>query len=387
MGLRYLLVASESERSYFKGSRPEVLFVVHPDEELKILSAIGSAPRKLKLVFSKPLEGTANHLELAKLLRADRRLGVSALPINCKEITTAILNGHLRGVRITDFEAALLELNPSIASTPEAIVRLVTKGGLHQNNGVRVYLRVKQVLEPVVAALLLFVLSPLLMLVAALVKLTSSGPIFYGQERLGLHGKEFKIMKFRSMRTDAEKHGPVWASANAKDSRLSPVGGFLRGTHLDELPQFWNILCGHISFIGPRPERKCFSDQLEKTIPTFALRTMVKPGITGWAQTRQGYANSADDSRTKLELDLYYIVKHSPRLDAVIVLKTLGLLVSGGTEGKKRSLAGIPSGAVTKRTFSSKLPSSGALAVKRYHDASFSRRPVAKVNYLSANIS
>ncbi len=331
MGLRYLLVEDE-------GLKREVLFLVNADEELKILSAIRGAPRKLKLVFSKPLEGAANHRELTRLLSVDRKLGLSAQPVNSSQVSSSILEAHVRGVNIADFETALLELNPSIASSPGEIIRLVAKAGLHQHHGVRTYQRLKLALEPIIAAVLLITLLPLLLLLALLVKLTSHGKVLYSQERLGLNGKEFKIMKFRSMRTDAEANGPVWASAETKDSRLSPIGSFLRATHLDELPQFWNVLRGEISFIGPRPERKCFSDQLQQDLPSFCLRTMVKPGITGWAQTCQGYANCREDSRKKLELDLYYIIKHSPALDAQIVFNTVRMMMSGGTEARKRAL-------------------------------------------------
>ena len=315
-----------------------MLFLVHPEEELKIQDAVRAAPRKMKVLFSQPLDGEPAYDELAALLTPDRTLGVTSQCVTTPEITKLVLRAHLRGTRIMEFEKGLLELIPSVPANMNEIVKAVVQSAMRQDGNIRLYSKFKNIAEPLIAATMLILLTPLLALIALMVKLTSPGPALYGQKRLGLGGKEFQILKFRSMRTDAEKDGPVWASAKTGDSRLSPIGGFLRATHLDELPQFWNIARGEVSFIGPRPERKLFSDQLQKDIPAFALRTLVKPGITGWAQTRQGYANSVEDSRRKLELDFYYILKHSPRLDAQVVLSTLGILVSGGTEGKKRKV-------------------------------------------------
>lgn len=305
-------------------------------EELKIAIALRESSQKMSIVLSRTLETEASYEELNGLMTAGRTLGVTSQSVSSPIVAKLVLNGHIRGTRIIDFETALIELVPSVPANLEEIISILVKNGMQQCPKIRMYSKFKQFCEPLVAALLLLVLAPLLVCVALLVRLTSPGPALYGQKRLGLGGKEFEILKFRSMRTDAEKDGPVWASARSKDARLSPIGGFLRATHLDELPQFWNIVRGDISFIGPRPERKIFSDQLAGDLPAFSLRTLVKPGITGWAQTRQGYANSIDDSRRKLELDFYYILKHSPRLDAQVVLNTLGVLVTGGTEGKKR---------------------------------------------------
>ena len=336
--MKFLLVAPSIEPVSRRGTQRGMLFLVHPEEELKIQDAVRAAPRKMKVLFSQPLDGEPAYDELAALLTPDRTLGVTSQCVTTPEITKLVLRAHLRGTRIMEFEKGLLELIPSVPANMNEIVKAVVQSAMRQDGNIRLYSKFKNIAEPLIAATMLILLTPLLALIALMVKLTSPGPALYGQKRLGLGGKEFQILKFRSMRTDAEKDGPVWASAKTGDSRLSPIGGFLRATHLDELPQFWNIARGEVSFIGPRPERKLFSDQLQKDIPAFALRTLVKPGITGWAQTRQGYANSVEDSRRKLELDFYYILKHSPRLDAQVVLSTLGILVSGGTEGKKRKV-------------------------------------------------
>ena len=360
MGLKYLLVTRDSERSYFKSPQREFVFVVHPEEEMKVRAALREAPQKMDIILSKHLDNAESYSELNSLLTPGRALGVTPQSVDAPEVSKIVLDAHIRGSRILDFEMALMELIPSVPSNMQDIIKVVAKGGVHQSGNVRTYAKIKNFMEPAIAAMLLLFLAPVLAMVALMVKLTSPGPVLYGQKRLGLGGKEFEILKFRSMRTDAEKNGPVWATEKKGDSRLSPIGGLLRATHLDELPQFINILRGEISFIGPRPERKIFSDQLEKEIPMFPLRTLVKPGITGWAQIRQGYCNSVDDSRKKLELDFYYILKHSPRLDALVVLNTFGVLVSGGTEGKKRDLT-----AATTVASATMLPTAQAMVAKR----------------------
>jgi lipopolysaccharide/colanic/teichoic acid biosynthesis glycosyltransferase len=139
------------------------------------------------------------------------------------------------------------------------------------------------------------------------------------------------------MQENAEGGVAAWSSASKTDSKLTRIGGFLRSAHLDELPQLWNIVRGEVSFIGPRPERPEFVKELTERYPLFKLRPLVKPGVTGWAQTQQGYANSYSDSLRKLELDLFYIIKFSPLLDFKIALKTIAIIFMGGTEGLKRA--------------------------------------------------
>lgn len=154
----------------------------------------------------------------------------------------------------------------------------------------------------------------------------SRGPVFYSQERVGKNGRKFRILKFRTMIVDAERHtGPQFASPS--DTRITPIGKFLRRTRLDELPQFWNILRGDMNLIGPRPEREVFMEELSHVIPFFKLRNAVKPGLTGWAQINHPYASDADDSLIKLQYDLYYIKHRSFFLDLSIVLKTIAVML------------------------------------------------------------
>ena len=172
----------------------------------------------------------------------------------------------------------------------------------------------------------LVITAPLMLIVAALVKLSSAGPALYHQERVGLNGRIFTVHKFRTMRLDAEAGtGPVWTQPN--DSRVTPLGRLLRRARFDELPQLWNVLRGDMSFVGPRPERPSFVDQLTATIPFYGQRHVVKPGITGWAQIRYTYGASVEDAIEKLQYDLYYIKNLSIALDFVIVLETIKTVV------------------------------------------------------------
>jgi lipopolysaccharide/colanic/teichoic acid biosynthesis glycosyltransferase len=166
------------------------------------------------------------------------------------------------------------------------------------------------------------------LVIGALVKLTSSGPMLYGQVRVGKNGTHFKMYKFRSMRSDAEKKsGPIWAGKN--DPRVTSYGRFLRKSHLDEVPQFINVFKGDMSLVGPRPERPFFVDKLSKEIPLYARRHRVRPGITGWAQVKHKYDESMEDVKAKVKYDLYYIENISWRLDLKILFNTVYVMVTG----------------------------------------------------------
>jgi lipopolysaccharide/colanic/teichoic acid biosynthesis glycosyltransferase len=157
------------------------------------------------------------------------------------------------------------------------------------------------------------------------VKLDSKGPAFFRQQRVGLYGEPFTLVKLRSMRTDAEKDGARWAEEN--DPRITRVGRLIRKLRIDELPQAWSVLKGQMSFVGPRPEVPSFVESLEEEIPFYSERHMVKPGITGWAQINFPYGASVEDSRRKLEYDLYYAKNYTPFLDFVILLQTVRVIL------------------------------------------------------------
>ncbi len=174
-----------------------------------------------------------------------------------------------------------------------------------------------------------FILSlPLAVITAILVKLDSKGPVFYRQERIGKNGKKFEVIKFRSMRIDAEENGePIWAKSN--DERVTRIGRIIRVIRFDEIPQFWNIIKGEMNFVGPRPERPHFVAQLAREIPYYDHRHLVAPGLTGWAQIKYPYGSSVEDARQKLQYDLYYIKNQTIALDFVIGFETVKTVLFG----------------------------------------------------------
>jgi Undecaprenyl-phosphate glucose phosphotransferase len=179
---------------------------------------------------------------------------------------------------------------------------------------------IKRIIDVVFSSLFLLVISPLLLIIAIVVKLSSRGPVFYKQERMGLNGQKFDILKFRTMPVDSEsKTGPVWAKSGEK--RATRAGAFLRRTSLDELPQFFNVLKGDMSVVGPRPERPVFIENFKQQVPRYMLRHKVKAGITGWAQINGWRGNTSIEKR--IEYDLYYIQNWSIMLDIKIMWLTL----------------------------------------------------------------
>ncbi len=189
------------------------------------------------------------------------------------------------------------------------------------------YLCWRKVMDLTFGLLGLVVLILMLPILAVLIYVDSSGPIFYSQERVGYQGRKFRMHKFRSMRTDAERAGhPGWTIE--QDPRVTRVGRFLRALHLDELPQMFNILRGEMSLIGPRPEREEYALELEKANPLYRNRLAVKPGLTGWAQVNYGYGSTSKDELEKLPYDLYYIGHQSFIFDIVILFKTIVEVVS-----------------------------------------------------------
>lgn len=187
---------------------------------------------------------------------------------------------------------------------------------------------VKRVFDIFSAIILIIVSAPVMVLTALAIKLESRGKVFYRQERSGLNGGGFQVIKFRSMRSDAEKDGkPRWAAAN--DSRVTRVGQIIRRVRIDELPQLFNVLKGEMSLVGPRPERPFFVQQLTQDIPFYAVRHSVKPGVTGWAQVRYHYGSTVEDSLEKLQYDLYYVKNHSLFLDLVVLMETVGVVLTG----------------------------------------------------------
>lgn len=190
-----------------------------------------------------------------------------------------------------------------------------------------IFKRLKRVLDIFGSVFGLAVFSVVSLLISTAIKLESKGPVLYRQKRVGEDGKIFHLLKFRSMRADAETNGPVWAQEN--DDRVTRVGRVIRKLRLDEIPQMCNVLKGEMSFVGPRPERPFFVDQLKNEIPFYSERHVVKPGITGWAQISYHYGASREDAQEKLKYDLYYIKHMSLLFDLMIVLQTVKIVLLG----------------------------------------------------------
>ncbi len=187
---------------------------------------------------------------------------------------------------------------------------------------------IKRILDISAAVTLLLLFAPIFIITSVLIKLESKGPILFAQDRVGQNKKEYMMYKFRSMVENAEKlSGPVWAEDN--DPRITRVGRVIRKFRIDELPQIWNVLAGTMSMVGPRPERKHFTDKLEKIIPYYSERFTVKPGVTGWAQVCYDYGASVEDAVEKLNYDLFYIKNMSIMLDVVIILRTIKTVLFG----------------------------------------------------------
>jgi sugar transferase (PEP-CTERM system associated) len=187
---------------------------------------------------------------------------------------------------------------------------------------------VKRTFDLLVSSALLVLTMPVMVAAALAIKLESRGPVIYRQERIGRGGKSFDVLKFRSMFVDAEADGqPRWAQTN--DTRVTRVGRFIRKTRIDELPQLLTVLLGHMSLVGPRPERPFFVKQLDQQLPFYAVRHSVKPGVTGWAQVCYEYGASVDDALNKLRYDLYYVKNHTLFLDILILLKTIRVVLTG----------------------------------------------------------
>jgi exopolysaccharide biosynthesis polyprenyl glycosylphosphotransferase len=308
------------------------------------LTSFGEAPNKIVIVGNGPTTAAimATIAENAQLGYAVmRRMDENDVVAQPSKFTQAVIDAHANIVVVprhlkqeNGFARALYALFAKgilIVDLPnfyERIMRKVPLADLEETwfienieGTARFYDPLKRAGEFLLALALGIVLLPLEILIAILVKLTSRGPIIYQHKRVGKNGRGFNFYKFRNMRVDAEKSGAQWAMPN--DPRTTPIGKFLRKTHLDELPQLWNIIKGDMSFVGPRPERPEFVVKLKEQIPYYEVRLLVKPGVSGWAQLNHRADLDLNDVREKLQYDIYYLKNRSFILDCAIVLKTV----------------------------------------------------------------
>lgn len=305
---------SRADRLRKLGDRPESGFVI-----VGYIAMTEAAP-----LVEEAISRSAIH----NLTRFVENLGVSEVVLALEERRNALpLKDLLRiktaGVHVNEFSTFLERetgrvdldtLNPSW---------LIFSDGF--SSGRMISSAAKRAFDVIASTLLLVLTAPVIVLFALLVRLDSRGPAFFRQVRVGLYGQTFELIKLRSMRTDAEAAGAQWAAKD--DPRVTRIGRFIRKTRIDELPQTWSVLKGEMSFVGPRPERPEFVSDLEEQLPYYAERHMVKPGITGWAQVNYPYGASMEDSRHKLEYDLYYAKNYTPFLDLLILLQTIRVVL------------------------------------------------------------
>jgi sugar transferase (PEP-CTERM system associated) len=238
--------------------------------------------------------------------------------------TRELVTLRVKGVRIDEASSALSALTGRIPLRAVRPSWFVFSDGFHRS---RWNDFLKRVLDLVVSIVCLLISLPIMIMVALAIRIDSRGPIVYRQTRVGRMGKCFEVLKFRSMRVDAEENGARWAAEN--DPRITRVGAFLRKYRLDELPQFINVIRGEMCFVGPRPERPGFVDELRKNIPYYDERHSVRPGITGWAQVQYSYGASLEDAFYKLEYDLFYLKNMSLIFDVAIIFRTMRIVARG----------------------------------------------------------
>jgi sugar transferase (PEP-CTERM system associated) len=292
----------------------------HPELGIKVIGFVGDNPELVGVSIVNP-KVVGLFQDLPRLVADNKvdRIVVSVKDRRGKLPIKDLLNFKTNGVAIEDATTFYERIAGKIP------IENLKPSWMVFNSGFSVSKRLllqKRILSVLISAVLLILFSPIILLLILLIKLDSKGPIFYRQERVGQHGRTFMLVKFRSMRENAEdKTGPVWCKEG--DSRVTRLGRLMRKTRLDELPQFYNVFRGDMSLVGPRPERPHFVQQLAEAIPFYPLRHVVKPGITGWAQINYGYANTMDHTVEKLQYDLFYIKNMSWVLDGLIMLETI----------------------------------------------------------------
>jgi exopolysaccharide biosynthesis polyprenyl glycosylphosphotransferase len=280
---------------------------------LQITSVLipGASARAASALLGRPV-----FTRTSAILNLEKRAIVSA-PTPDPRIRAAVAQLVARGFEIASESAVMRTAEGRVDSTRADPLNLL----LGQPSSTTLGL-VSRLQDVAVSASVLLLLSPLFFFISVAILIESGWPIFYRQRRLGLRGRPFKVIKFRTMVQNAEAEtGPVWAAEN--DPRITPLGEVLRRLRFDELPQLLNVLAGHMALVGPRPERAHFFRKLRADVPIFELRTAVRPGITGWAQIRAGYAAAAEDSREKLDHDLFYVSRRSPWFDLAILFDTV----------------------------------------------------------------
>ena len=272
-----------------------------------------------------PILGSMDDLEDLTFKKGATRIVVALQDRRGTLPVRRLLRLRGEGIRIEDAHSLIASLTGRVSLKTIQPSWFIFSDGFRRSP---ITMALKRGMDLILLAIGFVLMLPVMALIALAIRLDSKGPIFYRQTRVGLKGKQFQVLKFRSMRIDAEKDGgPKWASAN--DPRTTRLGRYLRKFRLDELPQFINVLRGEMSFVGPRPERPEFVIELREVIPFYDERHLVRPGLTGWAQVQYSYGAGIEGAFCKLEYDLFYLKNMSPILDFLILAKTLRIVSTG----------------------------------------------------------
>ncbi len=305
------------ERIYVLGTGERAQRVVHglrqnPEIGVEIASWTG------KMEGAVTLEAVAAHLMEVVEKQKVHRVIVAAPDRRGMVPMKELLQLRMQGVKIEEADSWLEKINGKIEVENLNPSWLIFGQGFRRSS---TFILVRRLLSIAISLVGLVLALPLLPFIILAIRLDSPGPVFYRQARVGKAGRIFEVLKFRTMRQDAEAGGPKWAGE--KDPRITRIGRFLRSSRLDEIPQLWCVLKGDMAFVGPRPERPEFIEMLSKEIPYYGVRHMVRPGLTGWAQVRYKYGSTIADAREKLQYDLFYIKNASLGLDLVIIFQTV----------------------------------------------------------------
>jgi len=275
---------------------------------------------------SSTLEILGDYSEIAALCRKEQvdRIIVALDERRGKFPVEQLLLCRLKGIRVDDGMTFTEELAGKLSVENLRPSSLIFSDGFKRSSILK---RIKRGFDVVLSTVGIVVTMPVILMISAAIKLDSPGPVLYKQERVGKDGKLFGLLKFRSMHQDAEENGPVWADVG--DDRATRVGKVIRKMRLDEIPQMINVLKGEMSFVGPRPERPYFVEQLRKELPYYYQRHTLKPGITGWAQIKYPYGASKEDALEKLKYDFYYIKHISLIFDLTIIMETIKTVLLG----------------------------------------------------------
>ena len=327
---RWGLFFWEPRRVLILGTGPAGISVVreivaHPELKMKVVGFLDERGENI----GKPLVNPGIIGAAADVQEFARREKIDCVVLSLMERrgntpVRQLLDLKFAGIAVEDAHSIWEEISGRIPVEHLSPSWLILSEGFRKP---RLLLSIKRALDFLAALVGLLLFMPIMLITAAAIWIETGSPILFRQERTGMRGRPFTILKFRSMTQDAERHGPRWAADN--DLRVTRVGSIIRKLRFDELPQFINVLRGEMSLVGPRPERPVFCEILEKEIPLYAQRHSMRPGITGWAQVKYQYGASVEEAKTKLEYDLFYIKHMSILLDLVILFETAKVLLTG----------------------------------------------------------